>query len=295
MNKTQQTPEDMPLSPEEIKAIGEIELGPAKHEVFLNKHYKKLIFGGIALAIVATAATAWYAHTEQKVEDAGSLIVKGVGSTAIESTLSPQNYDAAAFDAIVADFQGTPSVETAQLLKSIREITDPAVTDFSTLCNLADKAENDMVRTRAAVALAMRFTKDGDTEKATLYWKKVINMPRNVYTARAYVNLCDLAWNAGKAEQAAEYLRMGRASCPDSPLFMQGANNDIAVRSDLLESGVDAPVVTEAIFAKPIETTPAAPSQSTDLGLPSDMPAIPEAPTTTLPDLSMPSTLPAGN
>ena len=145
------------------------------------------------------------------------------------------------------------------------------------------------------MALAMRFMKDGDTEKATQYWKKVINMPRNVYTARAYVNLCDLAWNAGKVEQAAEYLRMGRASCPDSPLFMQGANNDIAVRSDIIESGVDAPVVTEAIFAKPIETTPTEQKPAADLGLPSDLPSIPEASTTTLPDLSMPSTLPAGN
>ena len=41
-NKTE-NPEETPLTPEEVKAIGEIELGPAKHEVFLNKHYKKLI------------------------------------------------------------------------------------------------------------------------------------------------------------------------------------------------------------------------------------------------------------
>ena len=38
-----------PMSPEEIKAIGEIELGPSKHEIFLNQHYKKLMWGGIGV------------------------------------------------------------------------------------------------------------------------------------------------------------------------------------------------------------------------------------------------------
>lgn len=297
-NNTKQTPEEMPLSPEEIKAIGEIDLGPAKHEVFLNKHYKKLIYGGIGLAIVATAATAWYAHGEQQMADAGALIVKSVGATVTDTTLSPQNYDAQALDTVLADYAETPSAETAALLKAMREITDPAHTDFSALVALADKAENDMVRLRACVALAMRFTKDGDDDKATLYWKRVIAMPRNAYTARAYVNLCDIAWNQGKTEQAAGYLTQARAACPDSPLFALGANNDIAVRSDLLESGVDAPVPVAPALDTPLPDAAApaaeAPANGTD-----DIFAKP-VPTTSVEEMlpSMPSdlsTLPASN
>lgn len=293
-NNTKPTPEDMPLSPEEIKAIGEIDLGPAKHEIFLNKHYKKLIYGGIALAVVATAATAWYAHGEQQREEAGALVVKAVGATVTDTSLSPQNYDPEALDAVTSEYPGTPSEETAKLLKAVREITDPAHTDFGALVELADSAKNDFIRLRATVALAMRFTKDGDADKATLYWQKVVSMPRNVYTPRAYVNLCDIAWNQGKQDLAADYLRQARAACPDSPLFATGANNDIAVRSDLLESGVDAPVAVappaepaapaelpalpgetapaeDDIFSKPITTTPATETPS----LPADLSTLP--------------------
>ena len=82
MNNTNQKPEEeMPLSPDEIKAIGEIQLGPAKHEVFLNKHYKKLIIGGVALIIAATGGIAWYAYGEQQEEDASSALISACGIT----------------------------------------------------------------------------------------------------------------------------------------------------------------------------------------------------------------------
>ena len=54
MDTNSKTNEDtLPLSPEEIKAIGEIAIGPSRHEQFLNAHYRKLMWGGITLGIVA--------------------------------------------------------------------------------------------------------------------------------------------------------------------------------------------------------------------------------------------------
>ena len=48
---------DMPeLTPEEMKAIGEIELGPSRHEKFLNAHYKKLIVATLAIMLLMAAA-----------------------------------------------------------------------------------------------------------------------------------------------------------------------------------------------------------------------------------------------
>ena len=54
MDTTSKNTEDtLPLTPEEIKAIGEIAIGPSRHEQFLNAHYKKLMWGGITLGIAA--------------------------------------------------------------------------------------------------------------------------------------------------------------------------------------------------------------------------------------------------
>ena len=284
-NKTE-NPEETPLTPEEVKAIGEIELGPAKHEVFLNKHYKKLIFGGVALAVVASIATAWYAYGEQQKKEAGAQIV---------SAFAPRTNinDADPLSIVLEDYPDTPSAETATYIKAARDLSDPAYTDFSVMQQLADNAESESVRLLACHALAARYAKDGDYDNATLYLKKVINFPRNVYTAHAYICLSDIAWNKGDKQQALMYLTEGRETCPDSPLFSEAGGtggafdlyyqilrNQVSVRFDMLESGVDAPV--DPIFATPIETTDVTvPTVTGDVAVPVEGAA--EAPVAPLP------------
>ncbi|MDO4751059.1 MAG: tetratricopeptide repeat protein [Akkermansia sp.] len=292
METNKNNPDEMPLSPEEIKAIGEIQIGPAKHEVFLNNHYKKLIVGGIALIVAATAGIAYYAYNEQQQEDAGALIVKSVGATAVDSTMQPQNYDPQALEAVITDYDSTASVETAKLLKAMREITDPANSDLSSLVQLASSAQNEVVRVRANVALASHFTSLGDDDKAIRYWKAVADMPRSAYSALAYINLCDLCWKKGDTIGASDYLRRAQDAYPESAFFaLNRRNDDMVVRMDLLEKGVDDPKPNNDIFNAPADAQTPAPSA----GAATDplFTETPSAAPSTLPDLNMPSTLPA--
>lgn len=306
-NTTKNNPVDAPLSPEDIKAIGEIQIGPAKHEVFLNNHYKKLIAGGVVVIIAATAGIAYYAYTEQQTEEAGALVVQAVGATVADATMQPANYEPQALETVVKDYQGTASVETAQLLNAMREMTDPANTDLSAMVQLANSAQNEIIRARANVALAVYFSKQGDDDKSQQYWKAVADMPHSAYSALAYICLCDLAWKKGDTLAAAEYLRQAQSAYPESAFFaLNGNNEDMAVRLDLVESGVDAPKANNDIFNTPTpgtetpETTaPAvdplfqepAPSTSTsvptmDFTVPSTNPAdMPTTGTTEIPGL----------
>lgn len=295
-NTKQNTPDEMPLTPEEIKAIGEIQIGPAKHEVFLNNHYKKLIVGGIVVIIAATAGIAYYAHTEQQTEDAGALVVKAVGATVKDSSMQPANYDPAALNAVITGYEGTASVETATLLTAMREMTDPANTDLSAMVQLANSAQNEMIRARANVALGVYFSKQGDDDKALQYWKAVADMPRNAYSALAYVCLCDIAWKKGDTQAAADYLRQAQASYPDSAFFtFNGQNDDMAVRLDLVESGVDAPKPNNDIFNTPTAgTETAAPAPATPAVDPLFQdPAPATTPSVPTMDFTVPSTNPA--
>lgn len=293
-NTKQNTPDEMPLSPEEIKAIGEIQIGPAKHEVFLNNHYKKLIAGGVVVIIAATAGIAYYAYTEQQTEEAGALVVQAVGSTVADATMQPANYEPQALDSVIANYEGTASVETAQLLKAMREMTDPANSDLSTMVQLANGAQNEVVRARANVALAVYFSKQGDDEKSQQYWKAVVALPQSAYSALAYICLCDLAWKNGDTQAAAEYLRQAQTAYPESSFFaLNGNNEDMAVRLDLVESGVDAPKPNNDIFNTPTAGTeePTSPAPAVD-------PLFQEPAPTTTPsvptmDFTVPSTNPA--
>lgn len=295
-NTKQNTPDEMPLTPEEIKAIGEIQIGPAKHEVFLNNHYKKLIAGGIVVIIAATAGIAYYAYTEQQTEDAGALVVQAVGATVADSSMQPANYDPQALDSVITAYEGTASVETARLLKAMREMTDPANTDLSTMVQLATSAQNEIIRARANVALAVYFSKQGDDDKALQYWKAVADMPRNAYTALAYVCLCDLSWKKGDTQAAANYLSQAQSSYPESSFFsLNGQNDDMAVRLDLVESGVDAPKPNNDIFNTPTTgtetTTPAPATPAVDPLFQEPSPST--TPTVPTMDFTVPSTNPA--
>jgi hypothetical protein len=135
-NTKQNTPDEMPLSPEEIKAIGEIQIGPAKHEVFLNNHYKKLIAGGVVVIIAATAGIAYYAYTEQQTEEAGALVVQAVGSTVADATMQPANYEPQALDSVITNYEGTAS-EYITVLEGIQEyLGDDVRVRYSDGCHL---------------------------------------------------------------------------------------------------------------------------------------------------------------
>ena len=97
MDTNSKTNEDtLPLSPEEIKAIGEIAIGPSRHEQFLNAHYRKLMWGGITLGIVAGGVIAFFSHRNDMRHEAAAKVVQAMSLTAPGNAIAPASeYDAA--------------------------------------------------------------------------------------------------------------------------------------------------------------------------------------------------------
>ena len=85
-----------PLSPEEIKAIGEIAIGPSKHEQFLNAHYKKLMWGGITLGIAAGCVIAFFSHRNDMRKDAAAQVVQAGYALNVEAERKLASLDALA-------------------------------------------------------------------------------------------------------------------------------------------------------------------------------------------------------
>lgn len=243
-NTTKPTPEEEPLTPEEIKAIGEIQIGPAKHEVFLNKHYKKLIAVGAVVAVAATTAIGLYAHGEQKEKNAAALMVQAGAPT-------PAAYDDAALKRIQSDYPETNSAETAKMYAALRAMTDASDTAaVDTMKQLADSAKSAIHRQRACAALAYYYMDQGDSDQAIVYWTKIIQMPAGPYSARAFVYLCDIAWGKGKTDEAYQYLMQLQELYPNSAVLMDSIQF-VGIRKILLENKAEMPIVEKpenAIF-----------------------------------------------
>lgn len=249
-NKTTSNIDEMPLSPEEIKAIGEIELGPARHEIFLNKHYKKLIIGGIAFMVAASAAIGYYSYKNEQKEQAGALVVQAMGSASQEGAHSPAKYDAAALSQINTAYADTNSADLAQLLEALSLMTDSAQVEgaIGRLEALASGSANELIRARALASLAAHYMSEEKNDKATACWKQIISMPSNPYSAIAYLNLGDMAKLAGDKEAARNYYTQVSTACPNSPLVSE---NVAGLRLALLDVEAPTPVAAPPAEEKP--------------------------------------------
>lgn len=246
-----------PLSPEEIKAIGEIELGPSRHEQFLNAHYKKLMWGGIALGIISGSIIAYFSHRQDQKEAAAAEMVAAMHLTAPATCATPEQYDKAALAAVQDSHSGTPSAETAKLMQGLAQLAESdKAAGIAALQSFAASAKDSLLAARALAAVATAHMEEGKEAEAAAAWEQVAALGSSPYQALALMTLGDIARSNGDTEKARNYYTEAEAKCPTSPLVM---NKAVQMRALLLD--VDAPKpVTPAKAedsADPLGGTPA--------------------------------------
>ncbi len=245
------------LSPEEIKAIGEIELGPSKQEQFLNKHYKKLIVGGIVF-MVAVSAGICISSFYQQHQTAGShelFSAAKVRTTGAAADVS--DYDAKALATVLEEYSDTDAAATAALMEGLSLLQGEGTAErgLSRLEGVAASAQNEFVRARSLSAIASYYMDEGKAEQAVAAWKKVTQLPTNAYTALAYVSLGDLARNAGDIEAARAYYDLLAKECPTSTL----TRSQVAEMRMLVLNADDPTPVKPLPKAQPQQLSPYAP------------------------------------
>lgn len=281
----------MPLSPDEIKAIGEIQLGPAKHEVFLNKHYKKLIIGGVALIIAATGGIAWYAYGEQQEEDASSALISACGITNESAAPDALRYDVSELKRVKSEYPETGAARSADVFLMQNEMA--AATPKLELCKkMADSSAADEYRLPACARLAAYYMKNGDDANASVYLRKIVETPTsNAYKNQSYKYLAYISLKQGNKEQAASYL---------SKMTNGSVDRAYVILRDMIEGGYEPTVVEQTVEETPSTITePVLPTQESGTadGLPSlepsaTLPSLQDnAPVDTLTTPELPSTL----
>lgn len=227
-----------PLSPEEIKAIGEIEIGPSKHEVFLNAHYKKLMWGGIGLSLIAGCVIAYFSYRNDHNEAGAAAAMEVFGVTAPGTAASPAEYKAEALSALEAGYGDTDAALLGDLLKGLSMISgDKEQEGLALLQGLADSAENPLVISRAQVAVASYYMGQGKDAEAKAAWQKLVQMGDSPYTALGYLTLGDMEATAGRKYAARGFYEQARTKCETSSLV---TSKTVEMRLLLLD--VDAPV-----------------------------------------------------
>lgn len=230
----------LPLSPEEIKAIGEIAIGPSKHEQFLNAHYKKLMWGGITLGIVAGGVIAFFSHRNDMQHEAAAHVVQAMKITAPgEGIASADEYDAAALQLLQEDYSQTPSAATAELMNGLSLLAKGDEAGVAALEAVAAGSATLPLKARALASLATYQLQQNKDSAPT--WTRITQLEANPYSALAYLMLGDLAKAKGEKDAARSWYEQCKAKCPTSALV---TDKTIEMRLTLLD--VDAPTPVEA-------------------------------------------------
>lgn len=277
---TQNDEDIRPLTPDEIKAIGEIELGPSKHEIFLNKHYKKLLWGGIGLGIASGCIIAFFSHRNDVKEAAAAEVVSAMKLTTPAQVAQPAQYDDAAIDALLGDYASTPSGDTGLLLSGMKMLEGGnAQRGVAMLEQLAAKTDDSLVKARALSAVASHHLAEGKEDEAAEAWKKVVEVGDSPYLALAYITLGDIARAKGDNEAARAAYTDAQTKCATSPLVMGKV-----AEMRLLMLDVDAPKPVAAPKTEEGETPSALDEPKKDNPFGDEEPATTE-PTPSLDDL----------
>lgn len=244
--------QDAPLSPEEIRAIGEVNIGPAKHEVFLDNHYKKLIVGGIVVAIGVVGAIAYYSMQDEKATDASAALISAIGADKAECNISSSRLDAAKLETVAAQYPDTSSTDTAKYLAHASAVakgkTQQGIAGMNALLK---STANEDLKLRIRVYLADQYTQQGRLDDATRMWQDVIAVGESPYLALAYMSLGDIAQQQNDKEKAKALYQAG--------LIKSGGSSLKERLQQRLEVIGVAPPVKEAPAPAPLPaTTPAA-------------------------------------
>ena len=222
------------LTPEEMKAIGEIELGPSRHERFLNHHYKKLIVLTLVVMLVAVVAIVYGTYRTKQEKDAASELIAAVRVFPSSDSVS-EGFDLATLERSTKDYADTQAAGSAKLLRGIQLLAGGQEKEGKeALRDIVNTAPDPSFRLRAQVYLASYTMHAGQNEEATEQWQAVSRSGQSPYLALSLLSLGDLENEAGKQDIARSYYERLMQDCPASPLVF-------TARQRLLLLGVDAP------------------------------------------------------
>lgn len=243
--KTRQSedPDILPLTPDEIKAIGEIELGPSRHEQFLNAHYKKLMWGGIALGILGGSIIAYFSHLNDRKTEAAAQLVSAMKITAPGDAATPDAYDAKVLENLQQQHAGSAAAVTAKLMEGLSLLNaEDKSQGIARLQALAAECDDVLISARALAAVASSLQADGKTEESAKAWEQVAAQGQSPYLALAYLTLGDMARTSGQTEQARNYYLLAESKCATSTLVM---NKTVQMHKMLLDVDAPTPVAPE--------------------------------------------------
>lgn len=238
------------MPPGEVRPIAEIEIGPTKHEKFLDQNYKKIALAVLAVALLVGGYIVHQVTSEEKVRDSGAALVAAMhdGTGA----------DAAAFEKVKAEYSGTNAAVTAAYLNAL-SLWEQGKADEGNAAMEAfiANAPTDMWKAQASVVLGCRYMKDGKNEEAQQHFTAALACGDTPYAPLALLSLGDIAYAGKDAEKAKTYYNELKERYPSS-MFALASEEAPGVTGREALLGISAPEKVRPSATPSVPLTPPA-------------------------------------
>lgn len=251
MKKNPQNVDDL-FAAEGVRPVAEIEVGPAKHEQFLDKNYKKITLIVLAAGLVFGGLIVYNGISEDREHSAGAALVASFDK---EGQL-----DLAKLQAIPANYSGTAASVTAGYLEAIALWNQGKDKEgCARMEEFIKNAPSAEFSNQALAVLGCQYMRMGQTEDAIRQFETVIDSQEGIYTPLAYLCLGDMARAKGDFKTAQQYYDNIAQRFPDGAF---GTNEfGVSSREDLLD------ITAPEKVAPPVSPAPA-PAGEKDASVP---------------------------
>ncbi|MGJ8677306.1 MAG: tetratricopeptide repeat protein [Akkermansiaceae bacterium] len=176
-------------SPTTSAAFAEIDLGPSKLDLFLDKHQPKLVIFAILVALGILGYVVKHGLDEAKAEEAGAALAAASNSEEYQE--------------VIAQWPNSNAASTAQILLANSQWPDAKDDSISNLEDFIDSNPAHPAVASAKVSLGLKLINLGKTDEATEILAEVADSDTNTYiTSLARVSLGDIAKESGDTEKA---------------------------------------------------------------------------------------------
>lgn len=225
----------------DVKPLAEIEIGPTKHDQFLDRNHKKLIALLLFAGIIVSGFIVYNGLQKEKTSNAGALLVSAFASDG--------KLDLAVFDRVIAEYPGSKSAATAAYMKAQALWEQGREKDGnSQMLNFIQSAPSSEFKAQACMILGSHYMSAGDNDAAVKQFQDVLDCGDSIYAPPAYLSLGDIARAKGDIKEAQKFYSELIEKFPDSAFVMQSMG--VPEREDLLD--VAAPQKKT-----PLQTAPA--------------------------------------
>lgn len=229
-----------------VKPIAEIEIGPSKHEKFLDQNYKKVVLSVIAAVLVICSCIIYFVMQNETTREAGQELVSAF--------YHEGGYDIEGLEKIETEYNGRNAAITAGFMHAMALIKEGKGEEGkAALESFVNKVTDSDWKAHATVVLGSYYMQDGEMEKAVGCFEEAATQNSSVYSPVALLSLGDIARQNGDNEKAKEYYTQVEMR------YKEGVSASMAVeRLNLL--GVSSP---EKVTPPPTKAEPSNVSEGT--------------------------------